>query len=91
MTAPCLADTLKRIAKLGTDLSTMLCIYFRRSVYQYLRTVTMANIRILKNMDWFVKNCEMAKVYGIQFHEVIFLDSRNAIFVGLDKRIATAG
>ncbi|UMM22140.1 hypothetical protein L5515_003507 [Caenorhabditis briggsae] len=42
----------------------------RNDVYSYLLKLATVNITLLIEMNWFLKNAEMARVYGIQFHEV---------------------
>uniref|UniRef100_A0A1I7T0H9 DNA polymerase n=1 Tax=Caenorhabditis tropicalis TaxID=1561998 RepID=A0A1I7T0H9_9PELO len=42
----------------------------RNDVYKYLLKLSSVNISLLIEMNWFLKNAEMARVYGIQFHEV---------------------
>ncbi|PIC42147.1 hypothetical protein B9Z55_009315 [Caenorhabditis nigoni] len=42
----------------------------RNDVYSYLLKLSTVNITLLIEMNWFLKNAEMARVYGIQFHEV---------------------
>lgn len=42
----------------------------RNDVYLHLLKLSTLNLSILIEMNWFLKNAEMARVYGIQFHEV---------------------
>ncbi|CAB3401342.1 unnamed protein product [Caenorhabditis bovis] len=39
-------------------------------IVTYLLKLSRVNISILTEMNWFLKNAEMARVYGIQFYEV---------------------
>lgn len=43
---------------------------FRNDVHLHLLKLSSLNISLLTEMNWFLKNAEMARVYGIQFHEV---------------------
>ncbi|EFO86914.1 hypothetical protein CRE_04525 [Caenorhabditis remanei] len=42
----------------------------RNDVFLHLLKLSSVNISLLIEMNWFLKNAEMARVYGIQFHEV---------------------
>ncbi|CTQ86602.1 DNA polymerase [Caenorhabditis elegans] len=42
----------------------------RNDVHLHLLKLSSLNISLLTEMNWFLKNAEMARVYGIQFHEV---------------------
>ncbi|VDM69305.1 unnamed protein product, partial [Strongylus vulgaris] len=39
------------------------------AVANYLNKLSLLNISILSEMNWFLKTAEMARVYGIQFYE----------------------
>uniref|UniRef100_A0A8R1E4E1 DNA_pol_B_exo1 domain-containing protein n=1 Tax=Caenorhabditis japonica TaxID=281687 RepID=A0A8R1E4E1_CAEJA len=42
----------------------------RNDVYAHLLKLSTINVALLIEMNWFLKNAEMARVYGFQFHEV---------------------
>ncbi|EYC43363.1 hypothetical protein Y032_0496g2484 [Ancylostoma ceylanicum] len=40
------------------------------AVAKYINKLSLLNIALLSEINWFLKTAEMARVYGIQFHEV---------------------
>ncbi|RCN27200.1 hypothetical protein ANCCAN_27067, partial [Ancylostoma caninum] len=40
------------------------------TVARYVNMLSLLNIALLSEINWFLKTAEMARVYGIQFHEV---------------------
>ncbi|KAK6743638.1 hypothetical protein RB195_010743 [Necator americanus] len=40
------------------------------AVAEYVNKLSLLNISLLSEINWFLKTAEMARVYGIQFHEV---------------------
>ncbi|VDO45675.1 unnamed protein product [Haemonchus placei] len=43
---------------------------FSEMVINYVNKLALLNISLLNEVNWFLKTAEMARVYGIQFHEV---------------------
>ncbi|VDN20731.1 unnamed protein product [Cylicostephanus goldi] len=45
-------------------------MYFSAVVIDYINRLSLLNISLLSEINWFLRTAEMARVYGIQFYEV---------------------